>query len=301
MQLKADLRGALERGELHVAYQPIVELDTGEITGSEALMRWNHPERGAVPPMEFIPLAEESGLILEIGRWILETACRQTKSWQDETGTALTVSVNMSGRQMADQAFVADVGRILSDSGLDPRNLTLEITESVLVKDVDATVTAFRALKSLGIRLAIDDFGTGYSSLSYLRQFPIDILKVDRSFVAGLDGSKDSLALVRSILNLSSTLRLDTVAEGIETTVQRQALRGLGAQRGQGYLFARPMGPDDLRDLLSHGATEAPQAPAVARKPVPRANSKHSEVKSGRGTGPAPTIEPSPTIVDEVH
>jgi diguanylate cyclase (GGDEF)-like protein/PAS domain S-box-containing protein len=298
MQLKADLRGALERGELHVAYQPIVELDTGEITGSEALMRWNHPERGAVPPMEFIPLAEESGLILEIGRWILETACRQTKSWQDETATALTVSVNMSGRQMADQDFVADVGRILSDSGLDPRSLTLEITESVLVKDVDATVTAFRALKSLGIRLAIDDFGTGYSSLSYLRQFPIDILKVDRSFVAGLDGSKDSLALVRSILNLSSTLRLDTVAEGIETTVQRQALRGLGAQRGQGYLFARPMGPDNLRDLLTHGATKIP---ADAQKPLPRANAKHAEVRSGRATGPAPTIEPTPTTADEVH
>jgi EAL domain-containing protein (putative c-di-GMP-specific phosphodiesterase class I) len=186
----------------------------------------------------------------------------------------------------------------LSDSGLDPRSLTLEITESVLVKDVAATVTAFRALKSLGIRLAIDDFGTGYSSLSYLRQFPIDILKVDRSFVAGLDGSKDSLALVRSILNLSSTLRLDTVAEGIETTVQRQALRGLGAQRGQGYLFARPMGPDDLRDLLTYGDT---QAPPVARKPVPRSSSKHHDVKSSRGTGPAPITEPSPTTVNEVH
>ena len=136
MELKADLRGALERGELHVAYQPIVELDSGAITGSEALMRWDHPERGAVPPMEFIPLAEESGLILELGRWILETACRQTKAWQDETGTALTVSVNMSGRQMADQDFVADVGRILSESGLDPHSLTLEITESVLVQDV---------------------------------------------------------------------------------------------------------------------------------------------------------------------
>ena len=261
MELKADLGLALERGEMHVAYQPIVELDSGAITGSEALMRWSHPERGEISPMEFIPLAEESGVILELGRWILETACRQTRIWQEETGRGgLTISVNVSGRQMADPNLVDDVGRVLSVSGLDPQCLTLEITESVLVLDVDATLATFRALKSLGIRLAIDDFGTGYSSLSYLRQFPVDILKVDRSFVASLDGGNDSMALVRSIVSLSSTLRLDTVAEGIETSEQRQVLRGLGAQHGQGHLFARAMQPSELGDLLVDGTTTASTA-----------------------------------------
>jgi EAL domain-containing protein (putative c-di-GMP-specific phosphodiesterase class I) len=298
MELKADLRGALERGELRVEYQPIVALDSGAITGSEALMRWDHPERGAVPPIEFIPLAEESGSILELGRWILESACSQTRAWQEETGAAMTISVNVSGRQVAEADFVAHVSRALSLSGLDPQYLTLEITESVLVHDVEATVAAFRALKTLGIRLAIDDFGTGYSSLSYLRQFPIDTLKVDRSFVAGLDGSKDSVALVRSILNLSSTLSLDTVAEGIETSVQHQALRDLGAHRGQGYLFARPMRPDDLRDLLTRGATQAPTTRQDSPQPADSRRPKGTAARSGDRP---PTIHSSPTIVDEVH
>ena len=297
MELKADLRGALERGELRVEYQPIVELDTGVISGSEALMRWDHPQRGSIPPIEFIPVAEETGSILELGRWILETACRQTKAWREETGVAMTISVNVSGRQMTDAQFVTDVSRALELSGLDPGCLTLEITESVLVHDVDATVAAFRALKALGIRLAIDDFGTGYSSLSYLRQFPIDTLKVDRSFVAGLDGSNDSVALVRSILNLSSTLKLDTVAEGIETSVQRKALVGLGAHRGQGYLFHRPMPPEDLRELLIGGVGHAV---TMAQDRGPRAPSKRHG-RTPRGSARPPTIQPSPTTADEVH
>ncbi len=268
MELKADLRDALERGELHVAYQPFVDIETAAITGSEALMRWNHPRRGQIPPIDFIPRAEESGLILDLGRWILESACRQTRVWQELTGNPdLTVSVNLSGRQVADADLVADVGRILAASGLDPQRLTLEITESVLVRDVETTVAAFRALKALGIRLAIDDFGTGYSSLSYLRQFPIDILKIDRSFVNSLDGSADSMALVRSILDLSTTLRLDTVAEGIETSEQHRALRGLGAHRGQGHLFARPMPPEALGDLLARSKTGAVVIPSVREAP----------------------------------
>ena len=219
-------------------------------------MRWQHPDRGLIPPSEFIPLAEENGLILELGRWILEMACHQTKAWQDEAGRPdLTVSVNLSGRQIADGDLVGDVARALAASGLDPACLTLEITESVLVRDIEATVAAFRALKSLGIRLAIDDFGTGYSSLSYLRQFPIDILKIDQSFVASLDEGTDSSALVRSILNLSATLQLETVAEGIETAEQRSALESLGANHGQGYLFARPMSSADLGSLLAVGGT----------------------------------------------
>jgi len=270
MELKADLRGALARGELSVAYQPVVELGSGAVIGSEALMRWTHPERGAIPPADFIPVAEESEVILELGRWILETACSQTRAWQAATGRAdLSISVNLSGRQMADPALVADVGHALAASGLDPASLVLEITESVLVLDVEATATAFRALKALGVRLAIDDFGTGYSSLSYLRQFPIDVLKIDQSFVASLDGSHASVALVGSILDLSSTLRLDTVAEGIETSAQLHVLRGLGARRGQGYLFARPMAPEALGDLLHSGATTGPTGPLPPAGPVP--------------------------------
>jgi diguanylate cyclase (GGDEF)-like protein len=286
MELKADLRLALERGELYVAYQPVVELETGAITGSEALMRWQHPERGNIPPADFIPLAEESAAILDLGRWILETACRQTRAWQEETGrTGFTVSVNVSGRQMADPNLVDDVAHILSVSGLDPQSLILEITESVLVLNVEETVATFRALKGLGVLLAIDDFGTGYSSLSYLRQFPVDILKVDRSFVASLDGGTDSIALVRSIVSLSSTLRLDTVAEGIETSEQRQVLRGLGAQHGQGYLFARPMGPAELGDVLAHGAASGSSAspgpsPSDQKRPGGRSGRRGTEIRA---------------------
>jgi diguanylate cyclase (GGDEF)-like protein/PAS domain S-box-containing protein len=270
MELKADLQGALERGELHVAYQPIVDIETGAISGSEALMRWTHPVRGAVPPNEFIPLAEENGLILDLSRWILEMACRQTRTWQQESGRSdLSVSVNLSGRQIADANLVADVAQVLATSGLDPHCLTLEITETVLIQDVEATISAFRALKALGIRLAIDDFGTGYSSLSYLRQFPIDILKIDRSFVASLDGSADSNALVRSIINLSSTLRLDTVAEGIETAEQRQALRGLGAHHGQGHLFARAMDPARMGEALAGAPPDGSDGLAATPEPAP--------------------------------
>jgi diguanylate cyclase (GGDEF)-like protein len=292
MELKADLRLALERGELYVAYQPVVELETGAIIGSEALMRWRHPERGNIPPAEFIPLAEESGAILDLGRWILETACRQTRIWQEETGRAgFTISVNVSGRQMADPNLVDDVAHILSVTGLDPQCLILEITESVLVLNVEETVATFRALKALGLRLAIDDFGTGYSSLSYLRQFPVDILKVDRSFVASLDGGTDSIALVRSIVSLSSTLRLDTVAEGIETAEQRQVLRGLGAQHGQGHLFAHAMEPGQLGDLLAHGAATGSNAPSGPPGPS-SSDPRRPNGRSGRRATGIPASQP---------
>ncbi len=284
MELKADLRGALERGELHVAYQPIVDLASAAITGAEALMRWNHPKHGAVAPTDFIPLAEENGLILELGRWILESACRQARAWQEATGhETLSISVNLSGRQIVDPDLAADVGRILAESGLAPPTLTLEMTESVLVQDVEATMGTLRALKALGVRLAIDDFGTGYSSLSYLRQFPIDILKIDRSFISSLDGSTDSMALVRSILNLSSTLRLETVAEGIEESEQREVLRELGAQQGQGYLFARPMAPDDMGELLADSATTGP---SLNPSPRPSAPKRPAAPPAGRNGQP---------------
>ncbi|HUG29096.1 MAG TPA: EAL domain-containing protein [Candidatus Limnocylindria bacterium] len=270
MELKQDLRGALTRGELHVVYQPIVELASGSIVGAEALIRWDHPRRGAIPPLEFISLAEDNGLILEIGRWVLDAACRQARAWQQESGRQdLAISVNLSGRQVVDPGFADDVAAALARSGLDPSALTLEITESVLVVDVETTVAAFRRLRSLGVRLAIDDFGTGYSSLSYLRQFPIDVLKIDRSFVAGLDAGGDSVGLVRSILNLCSTLRLEAVAEGIETPEQRAVLRGLGAQFGQGHLFGRAMPADRLRYALTTVVTDPSDANATAQ-PSPR-------------------------------
>jgi len=277
MESKADLQGALERGELDVAYQPIVDMETAEVTGAEALMRWVHPIRGSIPPSDFIPLAEESGLIVELGKWILETACRQARDWQVESGREdLTISVNLSGRQIADPDLVGDVARILATTGLEPACLTLEITETTLVRDVETTIAVFRALKALGVRLAIDDFGTGYSSLSYLRQFPIDILKIDRSFVASLDEGTESSALVRSILNLSATLRLDTVAEGIETPEQRKALESLGATRGQGYLFARPMDPTDMAALLADGMSAPTNGhPADTSIPTTAARARH--------------------------
>jgi diguanylate cyclase (GGDEF)-like protein/PAS domain S-box-containing protein len=283
MELKADLRGALGRGELHVVYQPIVDLETGAIVGAEALLRWEHPTRGSIGPLEFIPLAEDNGLILELGRWVLDTACRQTRAWQEAIGRDdLTISVNLSGRQVADPGLVTDVAAVLAGSGLDPRALILEITESVLVEDVGATVAAFRALKALGIRLAIDDFGTGYSSLSYLRQFPIDILKVDRSFVSGLDASHDSVVLVTSILNLAATLRLDTVAEGIETAEQRWILHRLGAHRGQGHVFARPMRVAAFEEVLARGVADALNAAGSTDR------------STGRRTGRAPRTTAQP-------
>lgn len=282
MELKADLRGALDRAELHVAFQPIVDLAAGTISGTEALMRWTHPRLGVVSPAEFIPLAEESTAILDLGRWILEEACRQTRTWQEATGVRdLTVSVNLSGRQIAHPGIVADVDRILRVTRLEPRTLTLEITESILIQDGEDTMATLRGLKGLGIRLAIDDFGTGYSSLSYLRQFPIDILKIDRSFVTGLDGNASSSALVRSIVDLSATLMIETVAEGIESPKQRDVLRDLGAEKGQGYLYARPMTAEDMHQKLVRGLEP--------EEPTPKAPASRRARTSDRGVRPGST------------
>jgi diguanylate cyclase (GGDEF)-like protein len=261
MELKADLRGALERGEMHIAFQPIVDLASEALVGTEALIRWAHPRRGPVAPLDFIPIAEENGIIRSLGRWVLESAVVQTRAWQAASGRSdLTVSVNLSGRQIADPALPADVARILTDTGFDPRALILEITESVLVGDDVETMSTLHALKALGVRLAIDDFGTGYSSLSYLGKFPVDILKIDRSFVAGLDGNPESTTLISSILDLSSRLHLETVAEGVEEATQRDTLRKLGARHGQGYLFARPMPAPDIGALLSNPRPTEPRS-----------------------------------------
>jgi EAL domain-containing protein (putative c-di-GMP-specific phosphodiesterase class I) len=252
LALKGDLERALERGEFFVLYQPVMDLATLEIVGVEALLRWRHPDRGVVNPADFIPVAEETGVIIPLGRWVLVESCRQSKAWDRATpGRPLTMNVNVSGRQVVEAGFVEEVAAILAETQMDPGRLVLEFTEGVLIQDTDATKATLLALKALGVRLAIDDFGTGYSSLSYVRQFPIDILKIDRSFITSMADGPDETALLRSILNLSETLHLETVAEGIEEPEQLADLQALGADLGQGFLFARPLQSAEVSALLA--------------------------------------------------
>jgi EAL domain-containing protein (putative c-di-GMP-specific phosphodiesterase class I) len=229
----------------------------------EALVRWEHPERGLVSPAEFIPLAEETGLIVPIGQWVLEEACRQVREWQlaHPHQPPLGLSVNLSARQFQHPGLVAEIAQALSQSGLDARCLTLELTESVVMQDAEGTVAKLHALKELGIQLAIDDFGTGYSSLSYLKRFPVDTLKIDRSFVDGIGQDAQDTAIVQSVVALAKTLHLSVTGEGIETREQAARLRALGCDRGQGYLFARPLPAEDVAALLAQrGAGLLPRA-----------------------------------------
>jgi diguanylate cyclase (GGDEF)-like protein/PAS domain S-box-containing protein len=243
LELEVDLRAAVERSEFEIEYQPIVNLVTGEVHGAEALLRWNHPTRGYVPPSRFVALAEETGLIIPLGRWVLREACERARDWRAHSHgrRPLQISVNLSARHFQDPSLMQDVQDALNDSGLEPWALTLEITESVLMHTSEATLDRLRALKGLGLNLAIDDFGTGYSSLGYLQQFPIDILKIDRSFVEAVGREHADPVLARAIIALGRTLRLETIAEGIERPEQREGLRTLGCTLGQGYHFARPM------------------------------------------------------------
>ena len=251
LALKGDLERAMEREEFALLYQPIIQLKTGQVTGVEALLRWHHPRRGVVGPTEFIPVAEETGLIIPLGRWVLTEACRQAVAWDAEARRPLRMSVNVSGRQIHQAGFADEVAEVLAATGLDASRLTLELTESVLMQDVEVTAATLGELKALGVRLAIDDFGTGYSSLSYLRRFPIDELKIDRSFVATVNVGPDQSALVRSILKLGDTLHLETVAEGIEEADQLHELQGLGADLGQGFYFAKPLTSEAISTLLA--------------------------------------------------
>lgn len=250
LDLEADLRRATERNEFFLQYQPIIALNGGEVCGTEALVRWRRAGRGTVPPIVFIPVAEETGLIVEIGRWVLQEACRQGARWTQERGVPVRVTVNLSGRQLQEPGIVADVRDALCDSGFTPADLVLEITESILMQHVDVSLERLTQLKQLGVSLAIDDFGTGYSSLSYLQRYPIDILKIDKAFVDTIDKGGDGAVLASAIVALGETLRLDTVAEGIETEAQRGMLMELGCEFGQGFLFAPPLSPDDLSGLM---------------------------------------------------
>ena len=262
LELEGDLRGAAARGELELVYQPLVELDGERLLGFEALVRWRHPVRGVVTPAAFIPLAEDTGLIIEVGRWVLREACAQLARWDAELGPTFrpAVSVNVSGRQIDDPRFVSEVGAALESAGVPAARLTLEITESVIMRDPDATLARLHALKALGVSLAIDDFGTGYSSLSYLQRFPVDSLKIDKSFVDGVaDGGSDA-ALARTIVALAEMMGIRSVAEGIERPEQRAQLAALGCQVGQGYLFARPLAARDVAATFGSAATDGTRA-----------------------------------------
>jgi diguanylate cyclase (GGDEF)-like protein/PAS domain S-box-containing protein len=252
LRLENDLRRAIERGEMLVRYQPIVCLSSGRVTGFEALVRWQHPERGLIMPMEFIPIAEEAGLIVALGTWVLEEACRQTRRWQS-AGLTTDVSVNLSGKQFAQRDLFERVGQVLEETGLDGRALRLEITESVVMENAEATAATLQKLRELGIRLVVDDFGTGYSSLSYLQRFPISTLKIDRSFVSRMCDSEENSEIVRTIIALARNLGIEVVAEGVETAQQLAQLRGLGCGYVQGFFFAEAMTGDEAAELLAGG------------------------------------------------
>jgi diguanylate cyclase (GGDEF)-like protein len=251
--LRNDLKRALRRDEFVLHYQPIFDLQGRRVEGVEALLRWNHPEKGLVPPLDFIPAAEETGEIVPIGRWVLQQACLQIRQWRMEhSGAAdLSVSVNLSPRQIQSPSVVEDVRAALDESGIEPASLVLEITESTLMHDTPSTIEKLNSLKGLGVMLAIDDFGTGYSSLSYLQRFPIDALKIDRSFISGVTAGIEDSALTEAIIRMARSLSLDTVAEGIEHPEQLERLTQLGCGSGQGFLLARPVPAEDIRALLS--------------------------------------------------
>jgi diguanylate cyclase (GGDEF)-like protein len=249
LTLEMDLADALDANELFLLYQPTFDLQTEEVTGVEALIRWAHPKRGTIAPDDFIPIAEESGLIIPIGRWVLLEACRQAAIWERD-GRRLGIAVNVSARQLDDDSLIDDVRHALEASGLAAASLTLEVTETTIMRDADATAERLHMLKGVGVRIAIDDFGTGYSSLAYLRQFPADALKIDRSFISGIATSKQSTALIHTLVQLGRTLDIETLAEGIEDRAQLETLQREHCDHGQGFLFSRPLGVDALEEFL---------------------------------------------------
>ncbi|HEY2026112.1 MAG TPA: EAL domain-containing protein, partial [Gemmatimonadaceae bacterium] len=250
LQLDGDLRRAIEQEQFCVYYQPIVRLATGTVVGAEALVRWRHPERGIVSPLSFVPFAEETGLIVPLGRWVLREACLQAQRWSTQSTDTLSVTVNLSARQLRDAAIVDTVRAVLEESALPPGQLVLEITESVLIQHAQTTLETLCALKALGVMLAIDDFGTGYSSLSYLHRFPIDVLKIDKAFVDPIGDESQRPALARAIASFAQSLQLKTVAEGVERANQAEALRALGCELGQGYFYCRPLPAEEFTEWL---------------------------------------------------
>jgi EAL domain-containing protein (putative c-di-GMP-specific phosphodiesterase class I) len=252
LSLENDLRHAMDRGELRVMYQPIWSLASGRIVGFEALVRWDHPAHGAMPPADFIPLAEETGLILPLGEWVLRQASQRLSRWN--TGAAdddvVWMSVNVTARQLTDPGLLEVVKSAIADAEIEASRLKLEITESMIVADADAAVGALKQLKALGIHLLMDDFGTGQASLSYLHRLPISTIKIDHYFVGRIDSNSECLEIVRTILNLSRSLAMDVVAEGVENAAQREVLQALGCEYVQGYLLSPPLDADAAERLL---------------------------------------------------
>ena len=253
LQLENALRHAIPRRELFLDYQPWIDARTGQLTGAEALVRWRHPGFGLLPPNAFIPLADETGLIVELGRWVLREACRQNRLWQRDGMTAFVIAANVSAAQFRRADFADQVASALAESGLDPTTLELEITETVVMQDAESNIGTLRKLKDMGVRIAIDDFGTGYSSLSYLKRLPIDIIKIDRSFLQGLATDGENQAIVRLIVALAKSLKLTLIAEGVEEIEQLEFLRALDCDRAQGYLISRPVVPAAVAALCHRG------------------------------------------------
>jgi diguanylate cyclase (GGDEF)-like protein len=259
--LEVDLKGALANKELFLVYQPTFRLEDRRIGGVEALIRWQHPTRGLIPPDTFIPIAEESGLILEIGRWVASAACLQAAAWR-ERGLDLTIAVNVSGKQLDEDHFAWEIRQILDETGLEPSALTLEITETSLMRRPTEAAERLRELKALGVRIAIDDFGTGYSSLAYLRAFPVDSLKIDRAFISGLGSSHDDSAFVTTLIQLGRTLHISTLGEGIEEESQLRRLLEADCDYGQGFLLARPLPAEQIEAMLVDQGARAASADA---------------------------------------
>jgi EAL domain-containing protein (putative c-di-GMP-specific phosphodiesterase class I) len=253
LELENNLRRGLERDQFMIHYQPQADLETGRIVGMEALVRWQHPELGVISPGDFIPLAEDTGLIMPLGEWVLRTACAQYKGWQEEGLTPLRMSVNVSARQFQQPNLVRTVARVLRETELDAQFLELELTEIAVMNDPDRAITTLRQLKEMGIKISIDDFGTGYSSLSYLKRFPIDVLKIDRSFVRDITTDPDDEAICMSIIELAHNLNLRVIAEGVETEAQLGFLRLLKCNEMQGYLFSKPLPAKSFAQLLAKG------------------------------------------------
>jgi len=248
--LQGELRNAVAQSEFVLDYQPQVDLRSGRIFAVEALVRWRHPRLGVVPPIRFIPMAEETGLIVPIGDWVLREACRQNKAWQDAGLPPMVVSVNVSARQFKEKNLINRVVGALESSGLEARYLELELTESLIMQDVELAVATMKDLQSLGIQLSIDDFGTGYSSLSALKTFPVTRLKIDKSFVDGLLADENDRAVAGAVISLGQTLNLRVIAEGVETDAQAEFLRSINCDEMQGYLFSKPLPAQDIEDML---------------------------------------------------
>ena len=258
LMIQMDLADALEQHRLFLLYQPTFDLQSERVVGVEALLRWQHPTRGILEPADFIPLAEQTGLIVPIGRWVLGEACRQVATWHAR-GHHIGMSVNVSARQLDTDELIDDVRQVLEDCALDPAALTLEVTETVLMRDPEATIGRLRSLKRLGVRIAIDDFGTGYSSLAYLRQFPADALKIDRTFISNIAASEQSAALIRTLVQLGKTLQIETLAEGIEDQQQLKTLQREHCDQGQGFLFSRPLDVNAVEAFLEAATPTQPQ------------------------------------------